>query len=64
MGLEGVVPYLLVAVLVFLIPRLFVMIGKRAPKPTFVPHCTYVAAGIIMVGIVLYLVAKVIRRLP
>lgn len=60
MNVEWLMPYLLVAALVFLVPKLLGMIGKRTPKPTFVPHYTYVAAGIVLAGIVLYLVAKVI----
>ena len=60
MSLEGLVPYLLVAALVFLIPKLFGMIGKRTPKPTFVPHYTYVAAGIVLAGIVLYFGVKIL----
>lgn len=64
MSLEWLVPYLLVAALVFLLPKLFGMLGKgssaRRAQPTFAPHYAYVAAGIFMAGILLYIVAKVI----
>ncbi|MBT1075628.1 hypothetical protein [Geobacter grbiciae] len=64
MNIEWLVPYLLVAVLVFLIPKLFGMLGKgksaASGKSTFVPHYTYVVAGIIVAGILLYTAAKVI----
>ncbi|CAG1017005.1 hypothetical protein ANAEL_05951 [Anaerolineales bacterium] len=60
MGFDGLVPYLLVAALVFLIPKLVGMIGKDKPKPTFVPHYTYVAAGIVLAGLVLYYAVKII----
>lgn len=60
MGIEGLVPYLLVAALVFLIPKLAGMLGKRKPNPTFVPHYTYIVAGIVIAGILLYLAAKVV----
>lgn len=64
MSLEWLVPYLLVAALVFLLPKLFGMLGKENParraQPAFAPHYAYVAAGIIMAGILLYIVAKVI----
>lgn len=60
MSLEGLVPYLLVAALLLVMPKLFGMIGKRTPKPTFVPHHTYVAAGIVLAGIVLYFAVRII----
>ena len=60
MSLEWLVPYLLVAALVFLMPKLFGMIGKRRSGSTFVPHYTYVAAGIVMAGILIYLAVKII----
>lgn len=63
MNVEWLVPYLLVAALVFLIPKLFGMIEKRTPKPTFVPHYTYVVAGIVLAGIVLYFAVKIIAAI-
>ncbi|WP_306536775.1 hypothetical protein [Geobacter sp.] len=60
MDFDGLVPYLLVAALVFLIPKLVGRIGKGKHEPTFVPHYTYVAAGIVLAGIVLYFAVKII----
>lgn len=64
MSFEWLVPYLLVATLIFLLSKLFGMLGKRnspsSDKPAFVPHYTYIVAGIIMAGILLYIVAKVV----
>lgn len=60
MSFEWLVPYLLVGALVFLMPKLFGMIGKKKPQSTFVPNHIYVAAGIVLAGMVLYFVVKII----
>ncbi|AFR42839.1 hypothetical protein GeomeDRAFT_0429 [Geobacter metallireducens RCH3] len=64
MNPEWLVPYLLVALLVFLMPKIFGMLGKgkstASGKPAFVPHYIYVLTGIIVAGILLYTAAKVI----
>lgn len=61
MGLEWIIPYLLVAVVVFLIVKIPGWIGKRrGAQATFVPHYTYVLAGIFLLCIVIYVVVKVI----
>ena len=67
MNLEGIVPYLLVAAGIFLIPKIPGMFGGKsasaAPRQTFVPHYTYVAAALIMLGILLYIVVRAIIAL-
>lgn len=64
MNLEWQVPYLLVAAVFFLLPKLLGTWGKgnsaRRDQLTFASHYTYVVAGITMAGILPYLVAKVI----
>lgn len=61
MNFESMIPYLLVAVVVFLIMKLPGWIGKiRGARPTFVPHYTYVLAGIFLLCIVIYVVVKLI----
>jgi uncharacterized membrane protein len=60
MGFEGIIPYLLVAAMVFLVMKIPGWIGKKRAQPTFAPHYTYVLAGIFLLCIVIYVVVKFI----
>ncbi|MBT0653062.1 hypothetical protein [Geomobilimonas luticola] len=61
MSFEWMIPYLLVAVIVFLAMKIPGWIGKkRGAQPAFVPHYTYVMAGVFLLCIVIYVVVKFI----
>lgn len=61
MSFDWMIPYLLVAVIVFLILKVPGWLRKkRGAQPTFAPHYTYVLAGIFILGMVIYVVAKFI----
>jgi len=59
MGFEWIIPYLLVAAMVFLVMKIPGWIGKkRGVQPTFAPHFAYVLAGVFLLCMVIYVVAK------
>lgn len=61
MSCEGMIPYLLVAAMVFLLMKIPGWIGKkRGAQQTFVLHYAYVLAGVFLLCIVIYMVAKFI----
>jgi hypothetical protein len=67
MNLEWMVPYLLVAIFVFLIPKIPGILGRRKSSashgPTFVPHYISVAAALIMLAILLSIIVKAVIAL-